>query len=92
MDIPLVFGTLDAPGSIAGTVPQSRAVSAAMMAAFVALATKGDPNHPQMARWPQHRLPQRATMMFDAPPRVANDPRRAQRELFARVPYIQPGT
>ena len=31
-------------------------------------------------------------MIFDAAPRVENDPRRAERELFARVPYIQPGT
>jgi para-nitrobenzyl esterase len=31
-------------------------------------------------------------MIFEAPPRIQNDPRREQRELFARVPYIQPGT
>jgi para-nitrobenzyl esterase len=86
LDIPLVFGTLDAPGSIAGTGPASRAVSDAMMKAFIALATKGDPE------WPQYRLPQRSTMIFEAPPRIQNDPRREQRELFARVPYIQPGT
>ena len=33
-----------------------------------------------------------ATMIFDADPHVANDPRRWERELFARVPYIQPGS
>ena len=86
LDIPLVFGTLDAPGSIAGTGASSRAVSDAMMCAFIALAAKGDPG------WPQYRLPQRATMSFDAPPHVVNDPRREQRGLFARVPYIQPGS
>ena len=86
LDIPLVFGTLDAPGSIAGTGAASRTVSDAMMRAFIALARGGDPG------WPQYRLPERATMIFDAPPHVANDPRREQRELFARVPYVQPGT
>jgi para-nitrobenzyl esterase len=86
MDIPLVFGTLDAPGSFAGTGASSRAASEAMMRAFIALAAKGDPG------WPEYRLPQRSTMIFDAPPRIENDPRREQRELFARVPYIQPGT
>jgi para-nitrobenzyl esterase len=86
MDIPLVFGTLDAPGSFAGSGAAARAVSDAMMGAFIALAAKGDPG------WPQYRLPQRSTMIFDAPPHVENDPRREQRELFARVPYIQPGT
>ena len=86
LDIPLVFGTLDAPGSITGTGAASRAVSEAMMTAFVSLAKTGDPG------WSEYRLPERATMIFDAPPRIANDPRREQRELFARVPYIQPGT
>nr|NUR37164.1 carboxylesterase/lipase family protein [Sphingomonas sp.] len=86
MDIPLVFGTLDAPGSFAGTGAAARGVSDAMMRAFIALASTGDPG------WPQYRLDRRATMIFDAPSRVENDPRREQRELFARVPYIQPGT
>ena len=36
--------------------------------------------------------PRRATMIIDANSHVENDPRAWQRELFARVPYIQPGT
>lgn len=56
------------------------------MGAFITLARSGDPG------WPTYRLPQRATMIFDSPARVENDPRREQRELFARVPYVQPGT
>jgi para-nitrobenzyl esterase len=86
MDIPLVFGTLDAPGSFAGTSAAARGVSDAMMNAFISLARSGDPG------WPQYRLDTRTTMIFDVPSRVENDPRREQRELFARVPYIQPGT
>jgi para-nitrobenzyl esterase len=85
-DIPLVFGTLDAPGSLTGTGAAARAVSEAMMDAFVAMARNGDPG------WPQYRLPGRTTMIFNVPPRIENDPRREQRELFARAPYIQPGT
>ena len=92
LDIPLVFGTLDASGSITGTGAVSRAVSDAMMHAFISLAARGDPNAAGLPRWPMYRLDQRATMIFDAPPRIEDDPRREQRELFARVPYIQPGT
>ncbi|HEX9932913.1 MAG TPA: carboxylesterase/lipase family protein [Allosphingosinicella sp.] len=92
LDIPLVFGTLDAPGSITGTGAESRVVSAAMMNAFIALARGGNPNHRGMPHWPVHTLPERQTMIFDRRVRVENDPRREQRELFARVPYIQPGT
>ena len=31
-------------------------------------------------------------MIVDRDPRMVNDPRRAERLLFARIPYIQPGT
>jgi para-nitrobenzyl esterase len=57
-----------------------------MMRAFVRFAGTGDPG------WAPYRLPRRQTMIFDAAPHMANDPRRWQRELFARIPYIQPGT
>jgi para-nitrobenzyl esterase len=63
-----------------------------MMDAFLAFAKSGDPNHAGMAPWPVYALPERATMLFDEPQRVVNDPRGWERELFARVPYIQPGT
>ncbi|RHW16877.1 carboxylesterase/lipase family protein [Sphingomonas gilva] len=87
-DIPLVFGTLDAEGSITGTGAAARALSRRMMAAFVSLAREGDPGQ----GWPRYTLPERRTMIFDVESRIESDPRRWQRELFARIPYIQPGT
>jgi para-nitrobenzyl esterase len=92
IDIPLSFGTLDAEGSITGTGAAARAVSARMMDAFIAFARGGDPNYRGMPAWPVYTLPDRATLIFDEPMRALNDPRRWERELFARVPYIQPGT
>ena len=77
-DIPLVFGTF--------TGPAARPVSEAMMAAFLRFARTGDPG------WPPYTLPARRTMIFDRAPHIESDPRRAERELFARIPYIQPGT
>ncbi|MET3710462.1 para-nitrobenzyl esterase [Sphingomonas trueperi] len=92
MDIPLVFGTLAAKGSQTGTAADARAASAAMQDRFLAFARTGDPNPAGTPRWPRYDLATRATMVFDAQSHVENDPRRWQRELFARVPYIQPGT
>jgi para-nitrobenzyl esterase len=86
IDIPLAFGTLDAPGSITGTGADARAASQAVQDAFARFAATG------MLGWPQYRLDRRATMVFDVASRVVEDPRRWERELFARVPYIQPGT
>jgi para-nitrobenzyl esterase len=59
---------------------------------FVAFAKTGDPNPAGAARWPAYTLDRRATMIFDVRSRIEQDPRRWERELFARVPYIQPGT
>jgi len=77
-DIPLVFGTYDNPAA--------RPVSAAMMRAFLRFARTGNPG------WAPYTLPRRQTMIFDATPHLESDPRRWERELFARIPYIQPGT
>jgi para-nitrobenzyl esterase len=77
-DIPLVFGTY--------TDPAARPVSEAMMAAFLRFARTGNPG------WAPYTLPGRRTMIFDRAPHMESDPRRAERELFARIPYIQPGT
>ena len=79
-DIGLAFGTS------AGESPARAAMSERLMEAFVRFARTGDPG------WAPYTLPRRATMVFDRVSRVENDPRRWERELFARVPYIQPGS
>ncbi|ALC14008.1 carboxylesterase/lipase family protein [Sphingopyxis sp. 113P3] len=79
-DIGLSFGTIPHP------TPGQQAMSDIVMEAFVRFARTGDPG------WPAYDLPKRQTMIFDAQSRLESDPRRFERELFARVPYVQPGT
>ena len=86
IDIPLVFGTLEAPDAMTGTGPDARAASRALQDRFVAFARAGDPG------WPRYDLARRATMVFDIDARLVHDPRDWQRRLFAGAPYIQPGT
>ena len=92
MDIALSFGTLGAPGSQTGTGADARAASKAVQDSYVAFARTGNPNHPGLPAWPKYDLARRSTMIFDVNSRVEDNPRRWQRELFARIPYIQPGT
>jgi para-nitrobenzyl esterase len=92
MDIALAFGTLDAPGSYAGTGAAAQRLSGQVMGAFAALARTGRPVAKGLAPWTPYTLPARATMVFDANSRVVNDPRKWERELWGRVPYIQPGS
>ncbi|TNE63937.1 MAG: carboxylesterase/lipase family protein [Alphaproteobacteria bacterium] len=91
-DIPLVFGTLDAEHSWSGTGPEAHALVDQMAGAFLAFAHTGKPDHAGIPAWNQYRLPDRATMVFDVTPHLENDPRGQERELFARVPFIQSGT
>ncbi|WP_066723024.1 carboxylesterase/lipase family protein [Sphingomonas pituitosa] len=92
MDIALAFGTLSAPGAFTGTGAAAQRLSRQMMAAFASLARGGTPAAPGLPAWTPYALPDRATMLFDAESRLANDPRRWERELFSRIPYIQPGS
>jgi para-nitrobenzyl esterase len=88
----LSFGTLDAEGAFTGTGPEARRLSATVMAAFANFARTGNPNGVGVPRWPTYTLPRRDTMLFDTVSHAVADPRKWQRELFARVPYIQPGS
>ncbi|WP_334163045.1 carboxylesterase/lipase family protein [Phenylobacterium sp.] len=92
LDIPLVFDNVAAPRARTGDGPDARRTAAAMSGAFIALAHTGDPNHAALPRWEPYTLPRRQTMIFDGRPRMADDPRGAERALFAKVPYVQPGT
>lgn len=79
-DIGLSFGTVPSPS------PAQTNMSRVLMAAFVRFAYEGDPG------WTQYDTERRRTMIFDKQSRVVEDPRRWERELFSRIPYVQPGT
>jgi para-nitrobenzyl esterase len=92
LDIPLVFGTLDQQGSITGTDESAQRMSAQMSDAFIAFARTGNPNTPSIPTWAPYTLPRRETLVFNVPSQLVDDPRGAERRLFAAVPFIQQGT
>jgi para-nitrobenzyl esterase len=92
LDIPLVFGTLDAAGDMTGAGAEARAVSDAMGDAFVSFARTGAPRYRGVASWTPYTMARRETLVIDAQARMADDPRGAERAFFAQVPYVQPGT
>ena len=79
-DIGLSFGTIASP------TPAQTAMSQTVMDAFIRFAKTGNPG------WTPYELKARKTMVFDTQSRVVADPRKWERELFARIPYVQPGT
>jgi para-nitrobenzyl esterase len=63
-----------------------------MSDAFIAFARTGRPHTATISAWEPYGLPRRATMVFDDTSRLVDDPRGAERRLFAKVPFIQQGT
>jgi len=90
-DIQLVFDNIQKPGANA-TGPQAQLMADQMSETFIAFARGGNPNNKLIPRWDHYELPRRQTMVFNVPSHLENDPRGAERRLFAKVPYVQPGT
>jgi para-nitrobenzyl esterase len=78
-DIGLSFATVPNP------TPAQTRMCETMMDAFIRFAKTGNPG------WVAYDLKTRRTMLFDSESRVVSDPRKWERELFARIPYVQPG-
>ena len=92
IDIPLVFDNIAKPGSKTGTGADAQKVADQMSEAFIAFARTGKPDHPGIPEWRPYELPRRSTMVFDVESKLVDDPRGAERRLFAKVPYVQRGT
>jgi para-nitrobenzyl esterase len=92
LDIPLVFDNIDKQGSLTGTSADAQKVADQMSEAFIAFAKTGDPNTRAVPKWEPYQLPRRQTLLFDTQSRLADDPRGKERELFAKVPWVQQGT
>lgn len=90
-DIQLVFDNIAKPGATA-IGPQAQTMADMMSEAFIAFARSGVPGAGRLPRWEPYGLARRQTMIFDVPARMEDDPRGAERRLFAKVPYVQPGT
>jgi carboxylesterase type B len=78
LDIPFAFDLLDAEDveALAGPEPP-QALADLVHGAWVGFVTSGDPG------WPAHDLDKRTTMLFDVESGPADDPLRAERELWA---------
>ena len=90
-DIQLVFDNIAKPGATAiGDGAQKMADQ--MSETFIAFAKTGNPNNKQIPLWKPYTMARRQTMVFNVPSKLEDDPRGAERKIFAKVPYVQPGT
>jgi para-nitrobenzyl esterase len=66
----------------AGRHKRRHELEAATAGAWVALARNGNPNHAGLPNWPAFTADKRATMIFDVPCRVEDDPTEEVREIM----------
>ena len=77
LEIPFVFDTLGNGTEAMWGIDPPQSLADIMHAAWVAFATTGH------CRWPQYDVTRRATMRFNVACGVVDDPRRAERALWA---------
>jgi para-nitrobenzyl esterase len=82
VEIPFVFGNLDAGKPMIGDAEDRGALSDRMSAAWVSFARAGDPNHAGLPRWPAFTNQERATMIFNDECKVVNDPNGDERRML----------
>ena len=83
IEIPFVFNHIDASESMVGPVkPQMRVLESASAGAWAQMARTGNPNHKGLPNWPAYTVDKRATMIFDTPCRLENDPTSQVRQIL----------
>jgi para-nitrobenzyl esterase len=86
VEIPFVFNHLDVSESMVGPVTAPmRKLEADSAGAWAALARAGSPNHKGLPTWPAYAPDRRATMIFDTPCRVENDPVAEVRKIVEKT-------
>jgi para-nitrobenzyl esterase len=87
LELPFVFGTLDAPtmDRFAGKGPDADALAARMMDAWIAFARSGQPSHASLPAWPAYDHAQRATLVFDRRCELVHAPLDAERAAWDEI-------
>jgi para-nitrobenzyl esterase len=86
LEIPFVFESLEAPGAnmfVGPVTDELRTLSRRMHESWTSFARSGRPAADGLPEWPRYTTEQRATMLFDVQPSVAEDPDGEDREVWA---------
>ncbi len=88
LEMPFVFDNVQvAPGLTGGASPEAVALAARVSEAWIAFATRGDPNSKKsgLPPWPAYDSERRATMLFSNESKVVNDPASEQRKIMDSI-------
>jgi para-nitrobenzyl esterase len=87
IEIPFVFGTLDAPnmGPFVGAGPEAEALSHKVMDAWLSFARDGRPVSPDLPEWPAYDETRRSIMLLGKECTVESDPYGSEREAWTSL-------
>ena len=84
LEIPFVFDITDDVG-MTGDRADKHELAAQIRDAWAAFARSGDPNHSGIPKWEPYTTDNRATMLFDAPCKLAVDPGREELDAWEGI-------
>ena len=85
LDMPFMFDTVEKSIALVGTGPEPQKMADQMSEAWLAFAKTGNPNTKALPKWPAYDAKTRATMIFNLPSKVVNDPNANIRKILAGV-------
>jgi para-nitrobenzyl esterase len=85
VEIPFVFNNIEIAGPLISKMPEAYALAERISASWAAFARTGNPNVPQLPKWPAYSAATRDTLLFNNDVRVEQDPDRGPRLAMERV-------
>ena len=85
LEIPFVFDNIARGGNFTGNRPECQGLADNMSEAWLSFARDGVPTCRDLPGWPAYTPNERATMIFDVPCRVENDPYGEIRQVWSHV-------
>jgi len=85
VEVQFVFNNIALGGALISKRADAQALADKVSASWVAFARTGNPNIPQLPRWPAYNGDRRDTMLFNSECRVEQDPDRGARLAMERV-------
>jgi para-nitrobenzyl esterase len=91
-EIAFTFDNAELCDHYSGGSTEAMALSNQISTAWASFARTGDPNHDSLPHWPKYSSEHRATLQFDKPCELCNDPEGLALRLIDEAPYLRAHT
>jgi para-nitrobenzyl esterase len=85
IEIQFVFNNIKIAGPLISKMPEAYALAEKVSESWVAFAAKGNPNTPNLPKWPAYSAKSRDTMLFNNKSQIEQDPDRGPRLIMEQV-------